>query len=187
MWDEESLLFRHACLKFANPRNTHLCLTICINLEKAFIKVNTYLCMYEYLNICVCVWISSVLMWVLFYYLLLFSNLKGSLCKLTRLFINHLLEMVKGPDLFKDLGKKARGWSIYFCACLAINDVIPSLAGLFNEQIWKCVVTDHINFSICFVDLLYKDYSYDHKFSFSTQTASGLVLSFSFVSQQSCL
>jgi voltage-dependent anion channel protein 2 len=72
--------------------------------------------------------------------------------------------MGKGPGLYVDIGKKARGnRDFIFC----------SLLNLFSF----CDYFDifFLNFSK-FPDLLYKDYQSDHKFTVTTYTSTGVVI-----------
>jgi len=69
--------------------------------------------------------------------------------------------MSKGPGLYSDIGKKARG-SLFLT-------LSPNPIFFFKE------ILINIVFVVVIADLLYKDYNTDQKFSLTTYSPTGIV------------
>lgn len=92
--------------------------------------------------------------------------------------------MVKGPGLYTDIGKRARGSlpfnslfsllkyhihrCVYICVC------VIQLERIVNVAVIGFTFTD-LNLFFFYEDLLYRDYQADHKFTITTYSPTGVV------------
>ena len=81
--------------------------------------------------------------------------------------------MLKGPGLYSDIGKKARGEFLFL--------IFPFCWFIYLAQFLFNFLFMYLNACIAYAavfgdsDLLYKDYQSDHKFSITTYTVNGVV------------
>lgn len=80
---------------------------------------------------------------------------------------------VKGPGLYTDIGKKARGkWCFLFTDFVF---VCAQLISAFLLIFLSLSLLSQNDFYFYVLDLLYKDYQGDQKFTLTTYTANGVV------------
>lgn len=84
--------------------------------------------------------------------------------------------MAKGPGLYSDIGKKARG-SIFFLFFQLIWKISYWVFCLSFEYFYLYLIIICLN---AYIDLLYRDYQTDHKFSITTYSPTGVVSFFFF-------
>ncbi|KAK3022902.1 hypothetical protein RJ639_046446 [Escallonia herrerae] len=75
----------------------------------------------------------------------------------------------KGPGLYPDIGKKARGQSLSIALRFPVFDSIRMWLDFHYRSVQNASVA-------LFSDLLYRDYLNDHKFSVTTLTATGVAI-----------
>lgn len=81
--------------------------------------------------------------------------------------------MGKGPGLYSDIGKRARGSR--FVSLYLENPIhFFTLTFLF----YGCIMCNFLFFFVLLLDLLYRDYQSDQKFTLTTYSPTGVVSDF---------